>query len=70
MLNSFTAIGDNKTLANSVDPDETAYNEPSHQDLRCLTISLPALHINVYPVDSLLIIVKKTQKTQKKKTDD
>ena len=23
-------------LANSVDPDETAHNEPSHQDLHCL----------------------------------
>ena len=25
------------TCANSVDPDETAHNEPSHQDLHCLT---------------------------------
>ena len=24
------------TSANSVDPDETAHNEPSHLDLRCL----------------------------------
>ena len=24
------------TFANSVDPDETAHNEPSHQDLHCL----------------------------------
>ena len=24
------------TFANSVDPDETARNEPSHQDLHCL----------------------------------
>ena len=23
-------------LANSLDPDETAHNEPSHQDLHCL----------------------------------
>ena len=23
-------------FANSVDPDETAHNEPSHQDLHCL----------------------------------
>ena len=23
-------------MANSVDPDETAHNEPSHQDLHCL----------------------------------
>ena len=25
-----------KRMANSVDPDETARNEPSHQDLHCL----------------------------------
>ena len=24
------------TFVNSVDPDETAHNEPSHQDLHCL----------------------------------
>ena len=24
------------TFANSADPDETAHNEPSHQDLHCL----------------------------------
>ena len=24
------------SFANSVDPDETAHNEPSHQDLHCL----------------------------------
>ena len=24
------------TYANSVDPDEMAHNEPSHQDLHCL----------------------------------
>ena len=24
------------TFANNVDPDETAHNEPSHQDLHCL----------------------------------
>ena len=23
-------------MSNSSDPDETAHNEPSHQDLRCL----------------------------------
>ena len=23
-------------MANSIDPDETAHNEPSHQDLHCL----------------------------------
>ena len=26
------------TFANSVDPDETARNEPSHQDLHCLPL--------------------------------
>ena len=30
-------------MANSVDPDETAHNEPSHQDLHCL-------HRYMYPV--------------------
>ena len=28
------------TLANSVDPDETAHNNPSHQDLHCLPLLL------------------------------
>ena len=27
------------TSANKVDPDETAHNEPSHQDLHCLPFS-------------------------------
>ena len=45
-------------FANSVDPDETAHNEPSHQDLRCLTFSLSTLRINLFPIDSLL---KKTK---------
>ena len=27
-------------LANTVDPDETAHNEPSHLDLQCLPSSL------------------------------
>ena len=27
-------------FANTVDPDETAHNEPSHQDLQCLPFSL------------------------------
>ena len=29
---------DTNTNANSVDPDETAYYEPSHQDLHCLPV--------------------------------
>ena len=28
------------TCANSVDPDKTAHNEPSHQDLHCLPFCL------------------------------
>ena len=27
-------------FANTVDPDETAHNEPCHQDLQCLPTSL------------------------------
>ena len=39
------------------------YNEPSHLDLRCLTFSLSALHIN-FPIDSLLKkIIKAMQAT-------
>ena len=41
-------------IANSVDPDETAHDEPSHLDLRCLTFNLLTLHINFFPSDSLL----------------
>ena len=29
-----------KEFANTVDPDETAHNEPSHLDLQCLPSSL------------------------------
>ena len=43
-INSFTAIGDDNTLANSVNPDETAHNEPSHLDLHCLTFHPSTLH--------------------------
>ena len=28
-----------QVFANSIDPDETAHNEPSHLDLRCLTFT-------------------------------
>ena len=31
---------------NSIYPDDTAHNEPSHMELRCLTFSLSTLHIN------------------------
>ena len=73
LINSFTAIVDKRLFANSVDPDETAHNEPSHLDLRCLTFSLSTLHINFFPNDSLL--EKKTKKknnktTTTKETDD
>ena len=62
-FNSFTATGDNNTLfANSIDPDETAHNEPSHLDLRCLTFSLSTLHIH-FPSGTLF-------KKNNKKTDD
>ena len=48
-------------FANSVDPDETSHNEPSYQDLHCLTFSLSTLHVNLYTTDSLL------KKKEKKK---
>ena len=41
-------------FANNVDPDETAHKEPAQQDLRYLTLSLSALHINLFPIDSFL----------------
>ena len=49
-FNSFTAIGDKKAFANSIEPDETAHNEPSHLVLRCLTFSLSTIHINLFKV--------------------
>ena len=64
-INSFTATSDNNRLAfaNGVDPDEMAHNELSHQDLRCLTGSLSALHINFFPIDRML----KRTKTQSRR---
>ena len=41
-------------FANSVDLDEMAHNEPSHQEVLCLTFSLSDLHINLFPVGSLI----------------
>ena len=41
-------------FANNIDKDETAQNEPSHLDLRCLTFSLSTLNKNFFPCDSLL----------------
>ena len=35
MINSVSPADQNKFFANSVYPDETAHNEPSHQDLHC-----------------------------------
>ena len=34
--NPFSPVDLNNTHTNSVDPDEMAHNEPSHQDLHCL----------------------------------
>ena len=35
-MNPFISADQCRYLANSADTDETAYNEPSHQDLHCL----------------------------------
>ena len=35
-FNPFLPADQNNAFANDVDPDETAHNEPSHQDLHCL----------------------------------
>ena len=43
-----------QAFANSIDRDETAHNEPSHLDLRCLTFSLSTLRINFVSKDSVL----------------
>ena len=40
LLNPLSAKHNNAEFANTVDPDETAHNEPSHQDLQCLPFSL------------------------------
>ena len=38
-INHFNPVDQYKnTYANSVDPDETAHNEPSHQDLHYLPV--------------------------------
>ena len=36
LFNTFNPVDESESIANSVDPDETAHNEPSHQDLHCL----------------------------------
>ena len=36
LVDRFSPVDQNWYLANSVDPDEMAHNEPSHQDLHCL----------------------------------
>ena len=36
--NPFRPTDQNKIFANSVDPNETVHNEPSHQDLHCLPL--------------------------------
>ena len=42
-------------FSNSIDPDETAHDEPSHLDLSCLTFSLSTL--NIYTEASFQAIV-------------
>ena len=42
------------SFANSTDPDETAHDELSHLDLRCLTFCLSNLHMNILSSNSLL----------------
>ena len=36
----------------SVDPDETAHNEPVYQELRCLTFSLSFFSYKLLPIQS------------------
>ena len=59
----YTATGNdrNRFFANSVDPDETAHTEPSHQDLLCLIFSFSTLHIKVFTINSF--VKKKKQMT-------
>ena len=40
LINPFSPANQNNFFANNVDPDETAHNEPSHQDLPCLPFCL------------------------------
>ena len=37
-LNGFNSADQNNDFANSVDPDETAHDDLSHQDLHCLPL--------------------------------
>ena len=53
-LNSFTATGNYNRLLQTAEIQMRWLNEPSHLDLCCLTFSLSALHINVFPSDSSL----------------
>ena len=39
-INSLTTRDENSWIANSVDLDEVAHDEPPHQDLHCLPSSL------------------------------
>ena len=32
-------------MANSVDPDKTAHDEPSHQDIQCLQNTVDSLYL-------------------------
>ena len=46
-------------FSNNIDLDETAHNEPSHQDVHSLAFSFSALHIIFFPIDSLFKKINK-----------
>ena len=53
------------TFANSADPDETAHNEPSHQDLQCLPFCywpdwIPNLEQWVFPSSEMEEYISET----------
>ena len=43
ILQTAVTIKNQNRIANSVDPDETAHDEPSHRDLHCLHCYLVCL---------------------------
>ena len=48
-INPLSLQSSTNTFANSADPDKTAHNEPSHQDLHCLLFWIYYLQQWVYP---------------------
>ena len=42
-------------FANSVDPDEVAHNEPPHQDVHCLLLSLKINNVIYGSIDETLL---------------